>query len=408
MMRSLLLPVLIILSTSLALAGPILAPSEDDPTKLRQGLMELGLEYLQAGELDRAENALRDHLRTAPADVTARMWLAETLFRKDDINGAGNEIKQVISDDPGHAPAHHALGRFYYLQKDFDASELSLRKAIELDPAFFAARIDIADHYLMVRNDVAKAVAAYRAAIEINPVHPGAYYGLGVALNRSGDASGAETAWRTAADLAPRNPMPMFALGNLFMTQRKADAALQAFDAALRAEPQHIDSLLARGEILAATGKPREALAEFEAALKINANHPGSHLKVALVHQQQGDHPRAVGAYRKVLALDEKQPLAHNNLAWLLMDDAATREDALRHARRATELQPKVGAYWDTLGWIQHQLGDNQAALEALSKAVQSSRDPGVYEHLARVHSALGNGDEAAEAQRMARTLKQN
>ncbi len=137
------------------------------------------------------------------------MWLAEGLFQKRDVEGAGAQVRRVIQLDTDHAPAHHALARYYYLHQDFDASLASLQRAIALDPSMFAAHIDLADYYTMVANDPQQAISAYEAAIAINPKHAGARYGLGVAHNRAGDYKAAEDAWRQAALLEPTNPLGM-------------------------------------------------------------------------------------------------------------------------------------------------------------------------------------------------------
>lgn len=386
-------------------AIPILSPEPDDRSPRKESLLEVGLRHFQAGDLTSAENALRGELRVNPDSVDTMMWLTEVLFRQGDIDGAGAQLSQIISLQPGHAPAHHAMSRFHYIKNKFADSERSLLKAIELDPQLFAAHIDLADQQLLVHNNVPKAIEAYRAAVALDPNHAGAHYGLGVAQNRAGKHTDAENAWRLAAKLDSKNPLPMYALGSMLMNQRKLDGALDAFARALQAEPRHVESLLARGQIFAARGDSSAALNEFNAVLAIVPEHPLAYLKIGLLRQQQGNKRSAIKAYRRAVEIDSQQALAHNNLAWLLAERERDRDLALRHARLATVAQPRVGAYWDTLGWIQHQLGDNEAALKSLTKATQLQRQPAAFEHLAKVHTVLGNTAEANKADEIARSL---
>ena len=399
--------VMLLMSQSL-LAVPVLGTEEDDVDR-PPTLLEVGLQRLQAGELDAAENALRGYLRAEPRSTETMMWLAEVLFLKDNLEGAGAQVRRVIQLDPDNAAAHHSLSRYHYVHRDFDASMQSLQRAIELDPSMFAARIDLADHYMMVANDVPQAIAAYEAAIAINPEHAGARYGLGVAHNRAGDFEAAEDAWRYAAMLEPTNPLPMYALGNSLMMQGKGNEAFAVYAQALEAEPQHIESMLARGRIYASRGEAKKALRDFDKVLAIAPGYAPAYLNIGLLKQQRGDDAAAIAAYKLTLQVDDAQPLAHNNLAWLLAMSQDSRGDALRHARIATELQPRIGPYWDTLGWIQHLVGDNEAARTSLEKAIElQARQPGVHEHLAKVYVALGDAAAAADVRRKASSLRED
>ncbi len=92
-----------------------------------------------------------------------------------------------------------------------------------------------------------------------------------------------------------------------------------------------------------------------------------------------------------------------------MVDDPDSRQDALKHARRATELNPGAAAYWDTLGWVQHQSGDHEAALASLETGAELGQGIAeIYDHLAQVHEAMGNADAAAQARQQARTTGKN
>jgi tetratricopeptide (TPR) repeat protein len=76
----------------------------------------------------------------------------------------------------------------------------------------------------------------------------------------------------------------------------------------------------------------------------------------------------------KVAELRPDWPEYHNNGAWLL----ATHPDPRRRdpgravalARRAVELDPDEGDYWNTLGVAQYRAGDWNGAIAALEKSV--------------------------------------
>jgi tetratricopeptide (TPR) repeat protein len=65
----------------------------------------------------------------------------------------------------------------------------------------------------------------------------------------------------------------------------------------------------------------------------------------------------------------------HNNLAWFLATwpDLGWRDRglAVAHAKKAVELDPGSGMFWNTLGVAQYRSGAWKAAIEALMKSVQ-------------------------------------
>src|SRR5262249_31312816 len=101
---------------------------------------------------------------------------------------------------------------------------------------------------------------------------------------------------------------------------------------------------------------------------------------------------------------------AHNNLAWLLATcpDAKLRDpdQAVKLAKKAVKLAPKVGAHWNTLGVAHYRAGDWKGAVGALDKAVELGRGGDAVDHLflAMAHWKLGNHEEARKAHKLAVT----
>src|SRR5262249_30702392 len=110
---------------------------------------------------------------------------------------------------------------------------------------------------------------------------------------------------------------------------------------------------------------------------------------------------QAVGAYTRAAKLDPEDTLAPNNLAWLL---ATCPEPKLRDpkravelARKAIELAPKEGNFWNTLGAAQYRAGNWKAAIEGLNKSMElrNGGDSFDWFFLAMAHWQLGARDEA-------------
>src|SRR5262249_38403794 len=108
-----------------------------------------------------------------------------------------------------------------------------------------------------------------------------------------------------------------------------------------------------------------------------------------------------VADYETVLKLAPAQAWAHNLLARLLATSPAAKlrdpDRAVKLARKAVQLAPKVGNFWNTLGVAHYRAGDWKAAVAALDKSVDLGKggDAVDFFFLAMAHRKLGNHDEA-------------
>jgi tetratricopeptide (TPR) repeat protein len=84
----------------------------------------------------------------------------------------------------------------------------------------------------------------------------------------------------------------------------------------------------------------------------------------------------AASSYRQALAetpdeeKGEKAGLS-NEFAWLVGNTEGDLDEALRCARKAVELRPDAGAYWDTLAHVYYARGEFERAVESQKKAAE-------------------------------------
>jgi len=64
--------------------------------------------------------------------------------------------------------------------------------------------------------------------------------------------------------------------------------------------------------------------------------------------------------------------------------------------KKALEIEPENGAYWDSLGWVHYKQGEYMQALEEIKKALKYEEDdPVIKEHLGEIYYKLGNKSQA-------------
>ena len=95
--------------------------------------------------------------------------------------------------------------------------------------------------------------------------------------------------------------------------------------------------------------------------------------------------------FETCLNLDPEYADALNYLAYLWAVRSIRLDDALRHIQTALSLDPENAAYLDTLGWIYHQMGRFDEALDLLRQADRlQPNDPEIRDHIEKTLEKLG------------------
>ena len=135
-----------------------------------------------------------------------------------------------------------------------------------------------------------------------------------------------------------------------------------------------------------------------------------------VAHAQLEEWDTAIGAYKEALTFDEESEAqrasgnssgatarsdhaatAETNLAYALWESGRT-EQALEHAERAVEIDPRFGEAWYNRGFFLLERGLAEDALDAFDNAIRLSfRNADVLEEKARALEELGEYDKAEE-----------
>ncbi|MFT3785109.1 MAG: tetratricopeptide repeat protein [Tepidisphaeraceae bacterium] len=90
------------------------------------------------------------------------------LLARKDLDGAAEQFTLAIQEDPTFAEAHNQRAMVYYLQEKFERSLADCRKTTELQPLHFGAWAGMG-HCHACLGQVREAVECYRQAKLINP-----------------------------------------------------------------------------------------------------------------------------------------------------------------------------------------------------------------------------------------------
>jgi tetratricopeptide (TPR) repeat protein len=217
-----------------------------DPKNAYSYYIGRGSAYLENGETDKAIADFTEAIRLDPKLVGAYRYRGDAYQRKGETDKAIADFTEAIQLNPKHAGAHFGLGNCYFVKKQLDDAIREYLEAAQLDPkdgvtfwnlgvayqnkdekklaeqSFAKAKelgyktqphdtgdeltpgdgIDPADHsagaYCALGNayfqkdKYDKAIAAYTAAIRLNPGYSDAYHGRGYCYSLLGRQQEAE------------------------------------------------------------------------------------------------------------------------------------------------------------------------------------------------------------------------
>jgi tetratricopeptide (TPR) repeat protein len=366
-----------------------------------------GLRQLTDDQLKGAEASFKEALMKDSNRFEAYLGLAEISIRQKNLDMAQKHLEKARAVQPKHVDVETAWGRFYVIKRDYNHAAAAFKRAIEIDDAAIAPRLDLADLDLTALRKPQAAADLYRAVIAKQPSHAGAYYGLGIAYADLGSMEKAKDAWKESSRLAPSNPSPSFALARLYVMQKQYDAALTQYDAVLKADKSFAQAHVGRGDVWQVKGNDQEALAEYQKAVGVNPQLAEAYERIGMLHQKHKRWAEAERAYLAALEIKPKSALSYNNLAWVMLEQKGREEKAVQWATKAVDLHPQSSQFQDTLGWAYRAAGDNAKAIVVLERASSlDQKNPEALYHLGVAYAEAGRKKEAEATLRKALNQK--
>ncbi|KKO20355.1 MAG: tetratricopeptide repeat protein [Candidatus Brocadia sp.] len=129
------------------------------------------------------------------------------------------------------------------------------------------------------------------------------------------------------------------------------------------------------------------------------------HFLLANLYYDDQRFDRVEEELRMTLKLDPDFHEANNFLGYLLVENNKNLDEAIELINKALKVQPKNGAYLDSLGWAYYKKAQREGrddyfvtALRILSEAVHFMEEPDIYDHIGEVYYSLGDWNKAAQA----------
>ena len=208
------------------------------------------------------------HSAENPSSREARRELGKKYLAEGKPKEAKDLFEALSKSYPNEPDLHLFLALASLRLRDPTAAEISMRRALSLEPNHVEARTLLGWLSMEIRRDFPAAIEAYARVVALKPNWPEAHNNLGVALMKNGDL----------------------------------DKAIENFSWAVALKSDYSEALSNRGWAYAEQKKWREARADFEQALKFNPDDEGALYGLSQALREVRDYAGAEQALRRLIA----------------------------------------------------------------------------------------------------------
>jgi len=245
----------------------------------------------------------------------------------------------------------------------------------------------------------AKGVEATRQIAEIDPAEGARVSGIIVLTYRNGnDFAAAQTEADAALKKYPNDRRVKITHASILADRGHVDEAAAEIKTLLNGDKDR-ETYFTLAQIYEKGKKYSEMAKALDSAEKLSESKQEKEAvyfaKGAMLEKQKKYAP-AEAEFRKVIESNPQSAGALNYLGYMLADRGVRLDEADTLIRKALQLEPKNGAYLDSLGWVNYRLNKLEEAERNLRESIEiMSGDATVYDHLGDVYLKEGKVKDA-------------
>jgi tetratricopeptide (TPR) repeat protein len=285
------------------------------------GSLDAYLQRYPDPELEKIRQSLQEKQEHATTEANKEHGFQA--LRSKDLPAAEARFEEVLRRSPNDANAIAGLAFVRLNQKRFDDALNLFGRARELAPQ----RADIREGYdtakflsamqqgstALEQNRPEIAIAAYNAALSMQPSNQQALLGTAQALVRERKFSDAESRFKQVLSQDPNNAEATAGLGFIRLNQQKFDDAANLLGEARRLNPNRTDvnesyrtakfwAVMKQGEAALSQNHTDTAIANYQQALTLNPGSKDALLGLALAEDRKQNYAQSIQAYTQLTA----------------------------------------------------------------------------------------------------------
>ena len=253
-------------------------------------------------------------------------------------------------------------------------------------------------HYIMgvchdLNGESAQAISEYQQSVKFNGLEYAPRLKLGAYYLRLNDLHKAALQLKEVARISPQTSETHYLLALIYSSEHKYDLAASEYEGILKNaaqnDPVNTEACMYLGQLYYAQAKYPQAIEQFSKIVHANPANTSALFLLGSVFADSNDYPKAIDEFCKVLKIDPDHSEALNSLGYMYAQEGVHLVEANRKIRKAIEIDPTNGAYYDSLGWALYKKGMYAQSLIALQKSESYIEDEILYDHIGDVYKAL-------------------
>jgi tetratricopeptide (TPR) repeat protein len=363
------------------------------------------------GRTEYASKAIEEYrlaLENDPNSAYLSSGLAELYARTGRLRDAVVEAQDIIKQDPNNVDARKLLGRIYLrslgdTQGGTQSQEL-LKRAIEQYEAIVKLEPkSVEDHLLLGRlyrlnNEVGKAEAEFKTAVQIDPSSEDAVTTLAYLYNEQGNPQRAADLLKSVPQ-GDRTAKLYSALGFTYEQQKNYKGAIGAYKEAVNQDKDNLDAMRGLAQNLMSDGQTDAALQQYKQVVASDPEDAQSYLRIAEIYRKDGQFDDALDALKKAQSYVQDSLEVPYNMAVIyqaqgkfeeaenILIDLVSKTDKMDGSYTAGE-QSNRAIFLERLGALYRDTNRTPQAVEIFRKMLPLGNDAGTrgYQELVETY----------------------
>lgn len=296
------------------------------------------------GNAEGAETFYRKSIDLAPQKFDGYLALSQLFFKKGDAGKASEVLNEAASKVEETAEMRRMLGQSELARNKLESAIHEYRRALELDPhdtdAMFGMSIALRKH-----GELPEAGKTLDEIAKRDPGFAGLAEQRGLLFEAQGEFAKAVDAYRTALEKDPGDSGLLLRLGAAQVSAADYDTAEQTLAKVIREMPNSAEAEFFIGRIAFARGRTPDALTHFDRAVSLDGTRGEFHLYVARASFEMGNLGRTLEEVAIAINFDPNLGDAYWVRAMVKLRMGAVK-DALADLTKTFKLNPsRIEAY---------------------------------------------------------------
>ncbi|MBN1625912.1 MAG: tetratricopeptide repeat protein, partial [Deltaproteobacteria bacterium] len=298
-----------------------------------------------------------------------RFLLATSLIKTNRLDGAMEQLDELIAQEPRLSFAHYYKGRIYIEWGNYQAAESEYLKTLELDDTFEPALFDLAGLYQYLGKPE-EAITLYKRLVTLYPNNRTAQERLMGLYNTLGQTDNIdELIGNIQSQSKPGDPGRQ-TLGLYYLQNGRFADAIAEFDLIVTAWPDDYKSRYLLALAYEESGLPEKALEHLEVIKKDSEYFTNARINIFYILIDMGKDEEAVKSIEKAIGMKKDEATLYLVLSSLYSDQedyaksVTVLQDALKHNEKNIEVLFRLGIALD-------KSGDRTGCLEQMEKVLE-------------------------------------